>query len=181
MKLCACGCGEQLKPDSVGRIHTYVYGHHCRRNKPIVRQNYVFVLAPGHPRSKPHHCRVQEHILIAEKALGKYLPSQAEVHHFDGNRSNNVNTNLVICEDIKYHHLLHRRQRIVDAGGDPNTQQICSFCKGVKDYDQFHKSRSLPSGYQRVCIPCTAASGAKYYQAAQKRKSALAFIEAHQG
>lgn len=32
---CACGCNTELKPDSVGRIHRYVFGHHNRTSKPI--------------------------------------------------------------------------------------------------------------------------------------------------
>lgn len=54
--------------------------------------------------------RVYEHIFLAEKALGKPLPTGAVVHHMDNNPANNYEPfNLVICPDQDYHLLLHRR------------------------------------------------------------------------
>lgn len=53
-----------------------------------------------------------EHVLMAEKALGKPLPPGAEVHHVDRDKSNNntkTKWNLVVCPDHSYHALLHRR------------------------------------------------------------------------
>lgn len=53
-----------------------------------------------------------EHISIAEKALGKKLPSGAVVHHMNKQRADNHTPyNLVICQDQSYHLLLHRRMR----------------------------------------------------------------------
>ena len=69
------------------------------------------------------------HVTIAEGALGHSLPVGAEVHHVDENKSNNRNSNLVICQDHAYHSLLHVRARVLRAGGDPNTQRICADCK----------------------------------------------------
>lgn len=73
------------------------------------------------------------HRQIAEKALGRPLPKTVVVHHHDGDGENNENTNLVICENQKYHQLLHRRQRVLNAGGDPYTQKLCcnSDCRAL--------------------------------------------------
>jgi hypothetical protein len=83
---------------------------------------------------KPQHI----HRLRAERALGKPLPSGAEVHHVDGTRDEDGP--LVICQDKAYHKLLHARMRIKAAGGNPNTDRICADCQVVKPIDQFHQA-----------------------------------------
>ncbi len=72
------------------------------------------------------------HTLVAERALGKPLPSGALVHHADGDKLNNDPTNLVICPDDSYHQLLHKRMRAVAACGNPSFR-ICTFCKRYDD------------------------------------------------
>lgn len=76
----------------------------------IIKQSgYVFLYASNNPRA--HNGYVPEQILIAEKAIGKYLPKGALVHHINGNRGDNRSSNLVICENNRYHTLVHVRTR----------------------------------------------------------------------
>lgn len=67
------------------------------------------------------------HIQAAEKAIGKKLPKGAEVHHLNHDPSDNRNTNLVICQDHKYHSLLHMREEALSVTGDPN-MRLCKIC-----------------------------------------------------
>lgn len=84
--------------------------------------------------------------------MGKPLPRGAEVHHVDRNRYNNSPSNLVVCQDHAYHMLLHARQRVVDAGGNPNTQRICLTCKALKFAHELSSGRLNPDRNQcKVC------------------------------
>lgn len=115
---------------------------------------YVQRYAPEHPKASASGC-VYGHILVAESALGHYLPDGAEVHHVDGDGRNNANSNLVVCESKEYHKLLHVRARIVAAGGDPNTQRFCGGCRRVKAISEFNKEkRHKSTGLQRRCREC---------------------------
>lgn len=51
-----------------------------------------------------------DYTIKVEKILGKELPLNAVIHHVDGDNTNNVNTNLVVCENQEYHLLLHTLQ-----------------------------------------------------------------------
>lgn len=62
-----------------------------------------------------------------EKVLGKKLPLFSVVHHVDGDEANNSHTNLVICEDQRYHCLLHQRTDALKACGCASWRR-CKFC-----------------------------------------------------
>lgn len=94
------------------------------------------------------------HIAIAQKAIGRPLPEGAEVHHFDENPTNNDPSNLVICQDRAYHKLLHKRQRIVAAGGDPNRERICCRCQLPKPIEVFRKATRSQDGLGGDCRDC---------------------------
>lgn len=70
--------------------------------------------------------------IIAERVLGKPLPTGAEVHHVDENPKNNRNDNLVICPDHSYHRLLHRRTNALNACGNADWRK-CNYCKQWDD------------------------------------------------
>ena len=113
---------------------------------------------PDHPRAT-RGGYVYAHILIAETALGKFISREHPIHHFDENMTNNANSNLVICEDHSYHSLLHARARILRAGGNPNTDSICTKCKQVKPVTEFYLERSAWNGRKATCVPCSAMLG----------------------
>lgn len=125
---CHCGCGNKTdlatKNDNTkgwtkGEPLKFIRWHHtlvnAKRktanaigNKSISSHGYV-VIRTG------MHMREYEHILVAEKALGRKLVSfgighqlSEVVHHIDGNKQNNSNSNLLVCTH-KYHTELHHR------------------------------------------------------------------------
>jgi hypothetical protein len=68
-----------------------------------------------------------EHVIVAEKALGKPLPKCAVVHHFNEAKADNSPTNLVVCPSQKYHMLLHHRMKALAACGNPDWRP-CHRC-----------------------------------------------------
>lgn len=104
-----------------------------------------------------HGRRTFEHILIAEKASGVRLGGKHPVHHVNGVRHDNRNSNLVICEDASYHNLLHYRSRILAAGGRPGIHKICSTCEQLLSVSEFGK-RNGGDGFKGECRKCECAS-----------------------
>lgn len=143
-KMCECGCGQ---PSGFYSNTNLTYGqvkgdprrfipHHHQRNSnhhkwnggvSISRDGYIHRRFVDHPRSS-RRGYVREHILKSEQALGKSLPTGSVVHHVDGDRKNNENSNLVICQDQSYHLLIHQRMRAYKATGNPESVK-CSHCQ----------------------------------------------------
>jgi len=101
------------------------------------------------------------HRVVAERILGRPL-GKAVVHHL-GRKADN--TRIVICEDQAYHLLLHARARVVKAGGNPNTERVCSVCRTLRPLTAFVTVKTGPSAGKIIstCPLCRA----------EKRKAGL--------
>lgn len=132
MKTCACGCGQPA-PIYRGAPLRFVHGHNARgtgTGRSMVG-GYPAVSLPSHPRANDRGF-VQEHVVLAERALGKALPAGAEVHHVNEDRKDNGRGNLVVCQDHAYHSLLHVRARALRATGDAS-KRLCCRCGRYDD------------------------------------------------
>ena len=145
---CRCGCGQKTslakrsqkeRGDVKGKPKKYIKGHtpkgkfgekshHWKGGRVDDGRGYVLILKPEHPNADKRGY-VFEHVLIAEKALGKFLPVGAVVHHHNGTKDSGP---LVICQHNAYHRVLHRRKRALDACGHASWRK-CKYCKQYAD------------------------------------------------
>jgi hypothetical protein len=109
--------------------------NYCGENNPnwnggktIRPDGYVHVLVDGYHHRKNDRGYVMEHIMVVESVIGKEFKHPNRIHHINGNRSDNRKENLVVCEDERYHQLLHTRTRALKESGNVNNRK-CKFCK----------------------------------------------------
>lgn len=129
-KQCECGCGlpapiatrtRRERGQVRGQPVRFIRGHtHFNGYRKRHRDGYSMVNVGGR--------YVLEHVVVAERALGKPLPPSAQVHHVNEDRGDNRPENLVVCESDAYHKLLHQRRRALDACGNAGWRK-CPYCK----------------------------------------------------
>lgn len=144
---CHCGCGQKTniaKQNERRRGHLkgepmpYIQTHPASQGKGEKNYNwkgghrydkdgYILILMHEHPTADSKGY-IREHILIAERVLGKSLPPKAKMHHGNENRSDNLHSNLIVCENNTYHMLLHMRIRALRVSGHADWRK-CKFCK----------------------------------------------------
>ena len=77
-------------------------GHFRRGNNRFLRDGYVVIWNPE------TRVGILEHRLMAERALGRKLRSDEMVHHVNGRKADNRNSNFLICTR-SYHSYLNFR------------------------------------------------------------------------
>jgi hypothetical protein len=77
------------------------------------RFGYILILTPSHPRAHKGDPGgyIYEHVLVAEKKLGRFLNLKERVHHIDGNPQNNSPKNLLVLSGDKEHAEIHNKRR----------------------------------------------------------------------
>lgn len=124
----------------------------------------------GHPRQLSNG-GVLEHIVIAEKALGRHLPKGAQVHHVDGDGFNNTPSNLVICESQAYHFWLHKRAKAKKECGHASWVP-CIYCKAYEPIGEMVEflPNYLSTSYQYYHKKCRSEYMARRYKRKKRRQ-----------
>jgi hypothetical protein len=137
MRTCTVqGCDEKHEARGFCEKH---YARWKRHGAPVIvtAERGCAINADGYR----WYARKLEHIAVAERAFGGPLPQGAIVHHFDYDKTNNANSNLLVC-DRSYHRLIHQRTDAFNACGHADWRK-CSICK---QYDDPANLAMYPSG-----------------------------------
>jgi hypothetical protein len=156
---CQCGCGSKvgmykqdrpLKGIIKGTFQRYLHGHNTlmesnpfwKGGKAIRSDGYAMI-------SIGNNCHTFEHILMCEKVLGKSLPKGVVIHHVNEKRNDNHNGNFVICQNIAYHMILHKRIKALKISGHADWEK-CQFCGEYDDTSNIFHSK-YGQKYHREC------------------------------
>ena len=155
---CTCGCGEytfistsknNCKPNQYLPGHYSGKKHHNWKNGICMSGEYVLIWQKDHPYADEKGYIRRSHFIV-EKAIGKYLPDKAIVHHVDEIRDNDNPKNLVACKDQAYHMLLHQRKRAYNACGHASWRR-CNYCKQYDDPKNLYIHPNQPAAWHKEC------------------------------
>lgn len=166
---CQCGCGRptnfaQRDNSKWGHIKGQPFRYLCGHSNKGPKNHFWKSGRRINKKGYVYLCRQRESWVIVEEILGCKLPVGAVVHHVNGSPSDNRPQNLVVCQDRRYHLLLHRRERALHSCGHASWR-LCKFCK---KYD--HPGRIFFTGGGGYHRECRKKHDRAYYSQNQERK-----------
>lgn len=126
---------------------------------------YLLAWAPEHPRAS--RGRVLEHILVAEKMLGRSLQDDEQVHHKDRDKKNNDPGNLLVLTASE-HTRLHSLESPVQS---TRVEIECQEC-GVKfKVMRYQANADDPQSLRKYCsLKCRHQSWGRQMASIRKRR-----------
>lgn len=91
------------------------------------KAGYVLVYAPLHPLAKSNSGAVQEHRLVMEAVLGRYLKKEEVVHHRDEVKTHNWPSNLQLFA-CNADHLRHHAAMLRERSTHPMSESYACGC-----------------------------------------------------
>lgn len=107
-----------------------------KNNGRTFLNGYIAIYLPEHPRAFPNNGCVYEHILVAEKMLGRNLNKEECVHHINHDRTDNRKENLMVFKTSNDHIRFH-------GGGTPIKNEDGTYSTKSKfDYRFYYNNRT---------------------------------------
>lgn len=145
-KYCSRDCSFK---DHIGSNNSFFGKKHTAKSKLLMKINssngkrkvlhqngYIYIWKPEHPLAI--FSRIPAQVLMAEKVLGRYLKKGEIVHHINGIKTDNRNSNLLICSEF-YHKSLHAKLNGFGTKIQSNTERDTvtgRFIPGVKIFEK---------------------------------------------
>lgn len=133
---------------------------------------YKQLFLPDHPNASVNGC-IYEHVIVAEKLLGRKLKQKEVVHHIDGNKKNNAPENIMVfatnADHIRFHRggTPFREGDVWKSTSKEKESAICKFCGKV-----FYPVQA--SKHTKYCSPkCKAEDKRKYKLTIEEIKEKL--------
>lgn len=122
--------------------------------RTIATNGYVLVKAPTHPRADSRGY-VLEHIIVAERKIGRALLPGEEVHHENACRTDNRPENLIVKASRSDHALAHRKRDDLRLPDEPNPLVACLCGCGAEfpRFDGAGRPRRYLSGHNSGLLP----------------------------
>jgi hypothetical protein len=130
---CVCGCGKEIGVRTTqGFLKRFEHHHNQKGEYPhmwnggeyVTHNGYVVKLMPDHPDCN-NDGYIYKHRWIMEQKIGRRILPSEDVHHIDGNKQNNSESNLELLS--KSHH------GYVSAKKDMSGRS-CRVCKSTTTY-----------------------------------------------
>jgi len=133
----------------MGVVHPGERNPNWRGGRTVTSHGYVLVKRPEHPLADVRGY-VYEHRIVAEEQLGRPLEPGEQVHHLNGDKSDNHPENLEVVAGMAEHRLRHRkRDRGLRSPGEENPIVSCECGCGATfyRYDSTNRPRRFVSGH----------------------------------
>lgn len=91
-----------------------------------------------------------EHRVVAEETIGRRLQPGEQVHHINGDKTDNRPENLEVMADLAHHRVKHRRsgaERRIPGESNPLITCQCGCGEAIHKYDRSGRARSYVSGH----------------------------------
>ena len=128
---------------------------------------------------KVHGKKVQEHILVWERANGRKLPEGYDIHHIDGNGRNNDLSNLMLIEHGEHAKLHHEMRRKGIDPVNPDDPDVIATRNYLKRHYQRHRDEILAKHreYRETHREETRAQNKAYRESHKEERQA--YVESH--